>query len=73
MSLLNKQQTGGKPVVFFGENGICGIHLEIKLFVKQMSYIEKATQLLTCRKDLLPYKLIYHLISQNTPNGNKKS
>ena len=36
-----------------------------------MSYFEIETQLLTFRKDILPYKFAYHLILQNR-NGNRK-
>ena len=36
-----------------------------------MSYFEIETQLLTFRKDILPYELAYHLIFPNR-NGNQK-
>ena len=36
-----------------------------------MSYFEIETQLLTFRKDLLPYEFVYHFISCNR-NGSKK-
>ena len=51
--------------------GIGGIHSRTKLLVNGMGYFEIETQLLTFRKDILPYEFAYHLILQNR-NGNRK-
>ena len=51
--------------------GIGGSHSQTKLLVNGISYFEIETQLLTFRKDILPYEFAYHLILQNR-NGNRK-
>ena len=49
----------------------CWISLQNQLLVNGMSYFEIETQLLTFRKDILPYEFAYHLILQNR-NGYRK-
>ena len=56
---------------FWTKFEIVGFQSKNQLSVNGMSYFEIEPQLLTFRKDILPYELAYHLIPQNG-NGCKK-